>query len=204
MLAKIRFVLWGLVAAAVGLTLGVFVLNKDITAPGGAGRSGLLGGPFTLTRSDNGATFTEKDLADAPYAIFFGFTHCPEICPTTLYEMTGWIEEMGPAADRMKFVFVTIDPERDTAEILGNYVSSFSDRIISLTGTVEQVDVVKKLYRVYAAKVPLDDGDYTMDHTASVYLMDAKGDFVGTVAFGEDAGAAIGKLKKLAGVEAGS
>ena len=203
MLAKIRFVLWGLVAAAVGLTLGVFVLNKDIAAPGGEGRSGLLGGPFTLTSTD-GATFTEKDLAGAPYAIFFGFTHCPEICPTTLYEMTGWIEEMGPAAERMKFVFVTIDPERDTTEILGNYVSSFSDRITSLTGTVEQVDVVKKLYRVYAAKVPLDDGDYTMDHTASVYLMDAKGDFVGTVAFGEDAGAAVGKLRKLAGVDAGS
>ncbi len=198
MLAKIRFVLWGLVAAAVGLTLGLFVLNKDITAPDGAGRSGLLGGPFTLTRTD-GSTFTEKDLADAPYAIFFGFTHCPEICPTTLYEMSGWIEELGADADRMKFVFVTIDPERDTAELLGDYVDSFSEKVIALTGTVEQVDVVKKLYRVYAAKVPLDDGDYTMDHTASVYLMDAKGDFTGTVAFGEAPGAAVEKLRKLVG-----
>lgn len=203
MLAKIRFVLWGLVAAAVGLALGLFVLNDSITAPDGAGRSGLLGGPFSLTRSD-GATFTDRDLADAPYAMFFGFTHCPEVCPTTLYEMSGWIDAMGADADRMKFVFVTVDPERDTPELLADYVDSFSDKVIALTGSVEAIDQMKKLYRVYAAKVPLEDGDYTMDHTASVYLMDAKGDFVGTVAFGEGSETAVEKLRKLVGAASGA
>lgn len=198
MLKNIRFFLWGLVAIAVGLTLGFYVFNDAFKAPGGASRSGLLGGPFELQRVD-GAPFTDKDLAGEPYAIFFGFTHCPEICPTTLFEMSGWIEELGPAADRMKFVFVTVDPERDTLPLLDDYVSAFTDKIIALGGSPEAVDKVAKLYRVYYKKVPLEDGDYTMDHSASVLLLDAKGDFVGSISFTDGAEQAVEKLRALVG-----
>ncbi len=155
-----------------------------------------IGGPFSLVNQD-GQPVDQTIFDDKPYAIFFGFTHCPEICPTSLYEMAGWIGALGPEADKMGFAFVTVDPERDTPEILKDYVSVFSDKIIGLTGSEEQVQATVKSYGVLAERVPLEDDDYTMNHTASVFLMNADGSFRGTISYGEDADVAQEKLSNL-------
>ena len=132
-----------------------------------------------------------------PSAVFFGFTHCPDVCPTTLMETAGWIEALGADAAKMRFVFVTVDPERDTPEVMNDYIAAFSDKIIGVTGDPEKVHAMVKDYKIVSRKVPLEGGDYTMDHTASVLLLDANGSFVGTIARDEAPDAAIGKLRRL-------
>lgn len=155
-----------------------------------------IGGPFTLVNTA-GETVTEKIFEGAPHAIFFGFTHCPDVCPTTLGEMTLMMQELGPDADKLKVAFVSVDPERDTPAFLKDYLSAFDARFIGLTGTDEQVaDAVAK-YRIYRRKVPTEGGDYTMDHTASVFLFDASGAFKGTISYGEPQADALAKLKRL-------
>ena len=155
-----------------------------------------IGGPFELV-GPNGEPVSDKTFAGKPLAIFFGFTYCPDVCPTTLYEMQGWIEALGSDAEKLSYAFVTVDPERDTPEVMRDYVWAFDKRIQPLSGSREQIDSVIKTYRVYAKRVPLDDGDYTMDHSASVYLMDKNNRFVGTIAYGENEEAAVAKLKRL-------
>lgn len=155
-----------------------------------------IGAPFELV-SHKGEAFSDQDLAGKPYTVFFGFTHCPEVCPTTLWEMSAALEQLGGDADDLRVLFVTVDPERDTPEVLSAYLQSFDDRIIGLTGSPENVTAMATAYRAYWRKVPTDDGDYTMDHTASVYLMDGKGDFFGTVAYEEPDEARMGKLRRL-------
>ena len=155
------------------------------------------GGPFTLVDT-TGATVTEQDFLGKPTAFFFGFTHCPDVCPTTLYEMTTWLGDLGADADRLNVVFVSVDPDRDTPDTLADYMSAFDERMVGLTGSQEQVDAIAKAFRVYVRKVDQDDG-YTLDHTATVYLMDATGRFVGTIAYGESDEMALGKLKRLIG-----
>ncbi|MDI4666568.1 SCO family protein [Xanthobacter autotrophicus] len=136
-----------------------------------------VGGPFRLV-DQTGAQVTEAALKGKPSLIFFGFTHCPDVCPTALFEMSEILTALGPDADKAQVFFVSVDPERDTPEALKSYLSSFAPQIRGLTGTPEAVDAIKKEYRVYSRKVPLKDGDYTMDHTAVVYLMDKNGSFV--------------------------
>lgn len=145
-----------------------------------------------------GKPFTEKDLRDAPSAVFFGFTHCPEVCPTTLFELNGWLEQLGPDADKIKAYFVSIDPERDTPEIMSTYVSNVSKRILGVTGDPVKVAAMAKGYNIYVKKVDTEGGDYTMDHTASVILLDRGGGFAGTIAYQENAETAVAKLKRLA------
>jgi protein SCO1 len=157
-----------------------------------------FGGPFTLT-DQTGATVTEATLKGHPSAMFFGYTHCPDVCPTTLYDMTTRLEELGPDADKLKVYFVTIDPERDTKELMATYLSAFDPRITGLTGTREQVDQIIKDYHVFARKVPRDDGGYLMDHTATVYLLDKDANFTGTLDYQEDEKTALAKLKRLVG-----
>ncbi|MCB1464186.1 MAG: SCO family protein [Nitratireductor sp.] len=191
----IRIVAWILVAvicAGMAYALISQRTGKGITEMVGA----QIGGPFTLEKTD-GSVFTDKDLAGKPYAMFFGFTHCPEVCPTTLWEASGWLKELGTDADRIAIYFVTVDPERDTGELLAEYLTSFDPRITGLTGTNEQIEQIKQAYRVYARKVPLEDGDYTMDHTASMYLMHGDGNFAGTIAYQENSETAIAKLRRL-------
>ena len=191
----IRIVAWILVAvicAGMAYALISQRTGKGITEMVGA----QIGGPFTLEKTD-GSVFTDKDLAGKPYAMFFGFTHCPEVCPTTLWEASGWLKELGTDADRIAIYFVTVDPERDTGELLAEYLTSFDPRITGLTGTNEQIEQIKQAYRVYARKVPLEDGDYTMDHTASMYLMHGDGSFAGTIAYQENSETAIAKLRRL-------
>lgn len=191
----IRIGAWLAVAALIAV-VGYVALNERLGGSVAELAGASIGGPFTLQRTD-GTTVTEKDLMGRPHAIFFGFTHCPEVCPTTLWEASGWLGELGGDADRFAFYFVTVDPERDTAEVLAQYMTSFDARIAGLTGTPEQVEQIKTAYRVYSRKVVLDDGDYTVDHTATVYLMHGDGRFAGTIAYGEDTASAVAKLRRL-------
>ncbi|WP_181701297.1 SCO family protein [Chthonobacter albigriseus] len=196
-LRVVRLLTWALVVVLAGVT-GYIVWQGRQAGPQDVVGSGeaAVGGPFTLVDT-NGRTITEKDLAGKPYAIFFGFTHCPDVCPTTLAELSVLMGEMGADAEKLNVVFVTVDPERDTPESLKSYLSSFSDKVIGLSGTEDQVaDVVAK-YRVYRRKVPTEGGDYTMDHTAAVFLMGADGRFRGTISYGEAQADALAKLQRL-------
>lgn len=165
---------------------------------GGSRGSGVatVGGPFTLTGTD-GQTVTEKELLGKPSAIFFGFTFCPEVCPTTLSELSALAEQLGPDADRLNLVFISVDAERDGPAEMKQYLTAFDNRIIGLTGTPDQIDAAAKAFKIYYTKVPLEGGDYTMDHTASVLLMDAKGKFFGTMAYEEEMTVMLAKLKRL-------
>jgi len=136
-----------------------------------------IGGPFSLT-DQNGRTVTDRDLKGHPSLVFFGFTHCPDVCPTALFEVSEIMRVLGPDADRVRALFVTVDPERDTPATLKDYLSSFDPHLSALTGDPEAVAAMAKAYRVYYKKVPLSEGGYTMDHTAIVYLMNKDGKFV--------------------------
>jgi protein SCO1/2 len=135
-----------------------------------------VGGPFQLVDQD-GRAVTQDDLKGRPTLLFFGFTHCPDICPTTLFEVSEILRQLGPDADKVRAAFVTVDPERDTPAVLKDYLGSFDPHLMALTGSREDVERMLKSYRVYSRKVPTDGG-YTMDHTALVYLMDKRGQFV--------------------------
>ena len=158
---------------AVGLLLMMWAMGglKNVTAPA------AIGGPFQLT-DQAGQTVTDQNLKGRPTLIFFGFTHCPDVCPTSLFEISEVLKAMGKDADRVNAWFVSVDPERDTAAAMKDYLSSFDPHLKGLTGNPEAVTKVLAAYRVFARKVPLKDGDYTMDHTALIYLMDKDGRFV--------------------------
>lgn len=194
---NIRIALWG----AVLVLLGVMGwLTMELTKSRDQMVEKVYGVPFQLV-AQNGQPITEKAFQGKPTALFFGFTHCPEVCPTTLFELNGWMEKIDPAGDKMQAYFVSVDPERDTPEILNQYVSNVSKRITGITGTPDKIADTLKGYRIYAKKVPVDEkdpnGDYTMDHTASVILLDAKGRFAGTIAYGENPDVAVQKLQNL-------
>ena len=158
---------------AVGLVIMLWAVGglRSVTAPA------AIGGPFQLT-DQTGQTVTDKDLKGKPTLIFFGFTHCPDVCPTSLFEMSEVLRAMGKDADRVNTYFVSVDPERDTQAAMKDYLSSFDPHLKGLTGDPASIAKVLSEYRVYAKKVPLKDGDYTMDHTALIYLMDRDGQFV--------------------------
>ncbi len=137
-----------------------------------------VGGPFALTTPD-GKTLTDKELRGAPFLVFFGFTHCPDICPTKLFEISEMLRAAGAKGEKLRALFISVDPARDTPETLKSYLGSFDPRIVGLTGDQAAIDATVKAYRAYAKKVPLKDGDYTMDHTALVYLMGKDGSFIG-------------------------
>ncbi|MCC6889521.1 MAG: SCO family protein [Hyphomicrobiales bacterium] len=136
-----------------------------------------IGGPFTLT-DQHGRTVTEQDFKGRPFLVFFGFTHCPDICPTTMFEISEVVRKLGPDGDRIRAVFITVDPERDTPAVLKDYLSSFDPRIMALTGDEAAIAAVAKAYRAIYRRVPLTEGGYTMDHMAIVYLMGKDGRFV--------------------------
>ena len=137
-----------------------------------------IGGPFKLT-DQNGQTITDGDLKGHPFLVFFGFTNCPEVCPTALFDISEIFTALGSDADKINALFITVDPERDTPAKLKDYLSSFNPRLKGVGGDADALAAVAKAYRVYYKKVPLKDGDYTMDHTAFIYLMDRNGDYLG-------------------------
>ena len=154
-----------------------------------------IGGPFSLIDQD-GRTVTDQDMKGRPFLVFFGFTHCPDICPTTLFEVSEILRALGPDADRVRALFITVDPERDSAKSLKDYLSSFDPHVLALTGDPAAVAAVAKSYRVYFKKVPLADGSYTMDHTAIVYLMNKEGRFVAPFSLKRTTEAAAADLRK--------
>lgn len=202
---RLRALAWILVAAWVGAAAMLWL------APGFVGR--FVGGPsprevgmpmavtpaFQLTDHE-GRRFSTKDLADRPYVLFFGYTHCPDICPTTLGWIAEFLDRLESVAAPLRVVFVSVDPERDQPDVLKDYLSSFDDRFIGLTGTAAEVKAVTDQWGILARKVPFAGGDYTIDHTASVLLVGADGRFRGTLDIHDETpDANVTKLRKLVG-----
>src|SRR6266550_1252630 len=154
-----------------------------------------VGGPFHL-EDQNGKPVSDQDLKGRPFLVFFGFTHCPDICPTTLFEVSEVLRALGPDADRTRALFITVDPERDTPAVIKDYLSSFDPHLSGLTGDPAAIAAVAKAYRVYFEKVPLDQSGYTMDHTAIVYLMDKAGRFVSPFSLKRTSDAAAADLRR--------
>jgi protein SCO1/2 len=171
-----RFIL--ILAAFAGgmvLFLGAILVVAG-RGPGGTAAA-AIGGPFNLV-DQNGKAVSDRDFKGKPFLVFFGYTHCPDVCPTTLFDVSEVMRALGPDADRTAALFITVDPARDTPAVLKDYLSSFDSHLHGLTGDQPNITAAEKAYRAYAAKVPLKDGDYSMDHTALVYLMDKDGRFV--------------------------
>jgi protein SCO1 len=164
-------------AFAGSLVIGLVVVLWLLGGLRGATAPASIGGPFQLT-DQTGQIVTEKSLVGRPTIIFFGYTHCPDVCPTSLFEMSEVLRAMGKDADRINAYFVSVDPDRDTRTVMKDYLSSFDPHLKGLTGDTAAVAKIVSGYRVYAKKIPLKDGDYSMDHTALIYLMDRDGHFV--------------------------
>jgi protein SCO1/2 len=181
--------------AGLVLCLAVVLVVTDRVAPPPVQQVAAIGGPFMLTDQD-GRTVTEADVKGKPFLVFFGFTHCPDVCPTTLFDVSEIFRKLGPDADKMRALFITVDPEQDTVPALKEYMSSFDPHVAALTGDLSDIAKVAKEYRVYYKKVPLDQGGYTMDHTAIVYLMDKDGRFVSPFSLKRTPEASVAELRR--------
>lgn len=198
MMRAVRGLPWVLTAVAgvaFGALLFLLVAGPDTR---GTFAADPLGVPFTLV-DHNGAEVTDAVFRGRPSAVMFGFTSCTDVCPTTLLEMTAWHRALGQAASELSLVFVTVDPERDTPEVLKDYLATFSPAILGITGEPKELATLLDSYRVYWRKVPKDGGGYEMDHTAPVFLLDEEGRFAGTIGHGEDRETALAKLRRLVG-----
>lgn len=195
-LAFVVFVLLGSAALLLGpwlLSGGSGGLSGQVRTSGEA----LVGGPFTLT-DHRGNTFTEKNLEGRYSLIFFGYTYCPDVCPTELQVMSAAIDQLGDTAKDLQFLFVSVDPERDTSDILAQYVENFHPTLVGLTGTAAQVADMAKAYRVYYRKLDAEGGseDYLMDHSSIAYLMGPDGSFVSHFPYTTDSGKFVAGLKE--------
>jgi protein SCO1/2 len=194
----VRIAAWISVAVFVAVAVAVYLLRPNLGAMRGQlPLSASIGGPFELTTHD-GKRLSSAELKGTPFALFFGFTHCPDVCPTTMLELSNAIKALGPDADRMRFFFVSVDTERDTPEQLKVYLSNFDARIVGLAGTPGEIAAVAKAYRAIYEKVPTKEG-FTYNHTALVYLMGPDGRLVGTINYQESADAQLKKLRRLLG-----
>jgi protein SCO1/2 len=191
----VRRLLIILVAAVAICVAGLSYIYLNRPGPEAAGGI-AIGGPIHLTDQD-GAKFDSASLAGKPYAVFFGYTHCPDVCPTTLSDIAQATDVIGDQAKDFTTLFVTIDPERDTVPVLKEYMSNFTAKAVGLTGTPDEVAAAAKEFRVYYKKVPTSDGGYSMDHTAVVYLMDKHGEFRSIISYAEDHDAYVRKIKEV-------
>nr|WP_246473032.1 SCO family protein [Pelagibacterium limicola] len=193
-MAKVRIALWGLVIlAAIGAT--VIYFTRPIS-PSGA----MFGGPFEMVATTTGERYTQDDLKGRPTLMFFGYTYCPDVCPTTLAEAMGWKAQLGLGVEELNVVFVTVDPERDTLEHVATYLSNFGSDVIGLVGNEAQTEQIKRSYGVFSEKVEAEGStEYLVNHTASVFLIDANGTFFGTIGWGEDTQTAMNKIRRLTG-----
>lgn len=197
-LRTVRLLLWGAVAVTAGALVGAaWMLPGTASAPTSATASlAPVGGEFTLV-DDDGKPRTWSDFRGKPVAMFFGFTHCPDICPTTLGELSVLLADLGERGDDLQVVLVSGDPERDTPEVLNAYLQSFDPRIVGLTGTEAEVDRAFSAFKAYRRKVPTENGDYTVDHSAGIYLYDRDGGFAGTLDMHEDTEVRRAKVMRL-------
>ena len=164
-------------AFAASLVAGLLIMFWAMGGVSKVAQPAAIGGPFQLT-DQNGKAVTDKSLKGKPTLIFFGYTHCPDVCPTSLFEISEVLRVMGKDADKVNAIFISVDPERDTQAAMKDYLSSFDPHLQGLSGDSAETAKVISSYRVYAKKIPTKDGDYTMDHTALIYLMDREGKFV--------------------------
>ncbi len=194
----IRVIAWGAVAVVGGLFIGLTLfLDQPASRSAVVFDRSAIGGPFRLT-AHTGEVVDNMTFAGKPYVVFFGFTHCPDVCPTTLFELSQLMKELGPTANRFRALFITVDPDRDTQELLGEYMTSFDERILALRGSEAETEAVLKSFAAYARKAPTAGGGYTMDHTAGVYLMDGTGNFAGMLDLHEPQESKLAKLRRLA------
>jgi protein SCO1 len=191
----VAVLLGGLIILAAGAFLG---LGLRETPKGAAGTllASAIGGPFRLV-DQNGRTVTDADLKGKWALIYFGYTHCPDACPTALNEIAIALDDLGPKRDAVRPVFITVDPERDTSEVLKSYATSFDMPLLALTGTPQEVAQAAKDYRVYYAKHPEPGGDYSMDHSSVIYVMDPEGRFTATFTPESSPEDIAARLKKL-------
>lgn len=189
----LRYTLWG----AVALVAALFAFLYWQAQSGQKTAALDIGMPFTLA-SSKGGTVSSESLRGTPYAMFFGFTHCPVICPTTLYEMDTALKALGDDGKDIRMFFVSVDPEQDKKDYMANYIANFDPRIEGLLPTIEELPALAKAYRVFYEKVPTSDGGYTMNHTATIFLFDREGKFAGTIAYDEDPKTRVEKLRRLA------
>lgn len=202
-----QFGLWLIVLAALlYMVLPRFLQQSSLTGAAGVsvevpllGPGVAMNAPFQLVNED-GKAVTEADFAGKASVWFYGFANCPDICPTALAEIAALLKQLGPDADKLNAVFVTVDPERDTVAILKGYVDYFDPRIIGLTGELANVEAMAKSRYVSFEKIPGEGDSYAMQHPALIYLVDAKGEFAGTLDDKEAMDVKLGKLKKLVGV----
>ena len=194
---KLRATLWVAVAVAV-IGFAMLLLNqRRAEAPQGQQITlTSFGGPFTLTGAD-GKPFSSASLKGKPYAIFFGFTHCPDVCPTTLARLAKLRAQLNAGERPFEILFVTVDPERDTPDEVGKYAALFNTSITGLTGSPAVIEQVKKQFGIYSKKVPDGQGGYSVDHTSTVLLFDKNGGFSGTISPEEADSMALAKLKRI-------
>ena len=178
------------VLGALGLTVSEFVANKFMPAT-----TFDVGAKFSLI-NHQGAPVTESVFQGHPSALFFGFTHCPEVCPTTLNDLALAKQELGPN-DKLKVYFITLDPLRDTSDVLAEYIPYFGPDFMGITGSEADIQALSKSWGIYSQRSELSDGGYNIDHTATVFLLDSKGQFAGTIAYGEAQDIAVKKLENL-------
>ena len=194
---RVRIALWVLVAIAIAGFAFLYVQPAQTPAPQAEPMAMTrMGGPFTLTGSD-GELFSSAKLNGKPFAIFFGFTHCPDVCPTTLARMVKLRGQLGAGDRPFEILFVTVDPERDGPAEVGKYAELFNSPITGLTGSPAQIEQVKKQFAIFSKKVPDGSGGYSVDHTSTVLLFGRDGKFTATIAPDEQDGPALAKLKRI-------
>jgi len=181
----------GALLIATGIIFGQFIKHSSEPDPI------PIGGAFELVDQE-GHSVTDKSFLGRPSVISFGYTSCPDVCPTTLMDLSNWLRALGSHADKLNVLFISIDPERDTPAHLREFLSSFDPRIRGLTGTKEQIAAVAREFRVYYKRVEESDGTYAMDHTGAIYLMDKTGQFVASLSFQTEDSVAIERLRSLA------
>jgi len=198
-LRTFRMIVWMLVALVAGIGLfAMFGPDRHASSSEPVNYGDTVGGAFSLTAPD-GSTVTDQTLQGKPFAIFFGFTRCPDVCPTTLARLARLREKMGEDGDKFQIVFVSVDPGYDSPEDIGRYVDLFGTPIIGLTGSDEDIAEVAAAYHAFYEKVPVEGGDYTIDHTAAVYLMDSDGKLQSIIDYHESPETSLAKLERLVG-----
>ena len=155
-----------------------------------------LGSSFELIDS-KGNKITEAAFVGSPTVLFFGFTHCPTVCPLALHRLSLLIEKLGKDQNKLKAYFITLDPERDTWKVLNKYLTGFNNRIIGITGESEKIKILAKSWGIYSKKVPLDGDNYSIDHTALIFLLKNNGNFLKTIDFEDDFELSLKEIKKL-------
>lgn len=194
-LRRVRLLLWVLVALAVAAVAWFQLISPRLQTLAESGTGNLGRGDYRLVTTDGGS-FTQDSLKGQPSAVFFGFTHCPDVCPTTLGDIAGWQEELAQQDKALRVFFLTVDPERDPVETLRDYVS-WVPGVTGVSGTPEEMAKATKAFRVYSRKVPTENGGYTMDHSAMLLLFDAEGRYSGLIGYQEDPERARASLEKL-------